>query len=100
MRGIGIFIFIAAVLLAIARVIGETMIVAVAAGSTPNLTLMPLESIQTMTGYMLQVALGDAARGTINYTSLFAVASTLFLFTLTLNIVATWVVNRYREAYE
>jgi len=91
---------IAAVLLAIARVIGETMIVAVAAGSTPNLTLMPLESIQTMTGYMLQVALGDAARGTINYTSLFAVASTLFVFTLTLNVIATWVVNRFREAYE
>lgn len=91
---------IAAVLLAIARVIGETMIVAVAAGSTPNLTLMPLESIQTMTGYMLQVALGDAARGTINYTSLFAVASTLFVFTLTLNVIASWTVNRFREAYE
>jgi phosphate transport system permease protein len=91
---------IAAVLLAIARVIGETMIVAVAAGSTPNLTLMPLESIQTMTGYMLQAALGDAARGDTDYMSLFAVASALFLFTLTLNIVATWVVNRYREAYE
>lgn len=91
---------IAAILLAIARVIGETMIVAVAAGSTPNLTLMPLESVQTMTGYMLQVGLGDAARGTINYTSLFAVASTLFVFTLTLNVVAAWVVNRYREAYE
>lgn len=91
---------IAAVLLAIARVIGETMIVALAAGSTPNLTLMPLESVQTMTGYMLQVGLGDAARGTINYTSLFAVASTLFVFTLTLNVVATWIVNRFREAYE
>ncbi len=91
---------IAAVLLAIARVIGETMIVAVAAGSTPNLTLMPLETIQTMTGYMLQVGLGDAARGTINYTSLFAVASTLFIFTLTLNIIAAYIVNRFREAYE
>ena len=91
---------IAAILLAIARVIGETMIVAVAAGSTPNLTLMPLESVQTMTGYMLQVGLGDAARGTTNYTSLFAVASTLFIFTLSLNVVAAWIVNRYREAYE
>ena len=71
----------AAILLAIARVIGETMIVAVAAGSTPNLTLSPLESIQTMTGYMLQVALGDAARGTTDYTSLFAVGALLFLMT-------------------
>jgi len=91
---------IAAILLAIARVIGETMIVAIAAGSTPNLTLMPLATIQTMTGYMLQVGLGDAARGTINYSSLFAVASTLFLFTFALNVIATWVVNRFREAYE
>lgn len=91
---------IAAVLLAIARVIGETMIVALAAGSTPNLTLMPLESIQTMTGYMLQVGLGDAAQGTINYTSLFAVASTLFVFTFTINVVAAWIVARFREAYD
>ncbi len=91
---------VAAVLLAIARVIGETMIVALAAGSTPNLTLNPLASIQTMTGYMLQVGLGDAARGTINYTSLFAVASTLFLFTFALNVFATYIVNRFREAYD
>ncbi len=91
---------IAAILLAIARVIGETMIVALAAGSTPNLTLLPLESVQTMTGYMLQVGLGDAARGTINYSSLFAVASTLFVFTLALNIIAAWIVNRFREAYD
>jgi len=91
---------IAAILLAIARVIGETMIVAVAAGSTPNLTLMPLESIQTMTGYMLQIALGDAGRGTTQYTSLFAVASTLFIFTFIINVIATIIVNRFREAYD
>ncbi|MBA4180601.1 MAG: phosphate ABC transporter permease subunit PstC [Anaerolinea sp.] len=91
---------IAAILLAVARVIGETMIVAVAAGSTPNLTLMPLESIQTMTGYMLQVGLGDAGRGTVQYTSLFAVASTLFVFTFMINVLATIIVNRYREAYD
>jgi phosphate transport system permease protein len=58
---------VAGVLLAIARVVGETMIVAIAAGSTPNLTLSPLESIQTMTGYMLQVGLGDAARGSLQW---------------------------------
>ncbi|MBK6662380.1 MAG: phosphate ABC transporter permease subunit PstC [Thermoflexaceae bacterium] len=91
---------IAAVLLAIARVIGETMIVAVAAGSTPALTLMPLESVQTMTGYMLQVGLGDAARGTIQYTSLFAVGTMLFLLTFATNVAATIIVNRFREAYD
>ncbi len=91
---------IAAVLLAIARVIGETMIVAVAAGSTPNLTLDPLASVQTMTGFMLQVGLGDAARGTVDYESLFAVGSTLFAFTFALNVAAQVVVRRYREAYE
>lgn len=91
---------IAAILLAVARVIGETMIVAIAAGSTPNLTLSPLASIQTMTGYMLQVGLGDAARGTINYTSLFAVATTLFVFTFFLNVVAAYIVQRFREVYD
>jgi phosphate transport system permease protein len=91
---------IASVLLAIARVIGETMIVAVAAGSTPNLTLSPFETIQTMTGYILQVALGDADRGTIKYQSLFAVGAMLFVMTLTFNILAHWFVGRFREVYE
>jgi phosphate transport system permease protein len=91
---------IASVLLAIARVVGETMIVAIAAGSSPNLTLWPLSTIQTMTGYMLQVGLGDAARGTIQYESLFAVGSTLFVITLIFNIGATWFVNRFREEYQ
>ena len=91
---------IAAVLLAVARVIGETMIVAIAAGSTPNLTLLPLESVQTMTGYMLQVGLGDVARGTIQYSSLFAVATALFIFTFITNVAATVIVNRFREAYD
>lgn len=91
---------VAAILLAIARVVGETMIVAIAAGSTPNLTLSPLESIQTMTGYMLQVGLGDAARGTIDYQSLFAVGSMLFIMTFLLNVAASAIVNRFREAYD
>ena len=90
----------ASVLLAIARVVGETMIVAIAAGSTPFLTLMPLESIQTMTGYMLQVGLGDAARGTVDYQSIFAVGLMLFIITLIFNIAATIIVGRYREEYE
>jgi phosphate transport system permease protein len=91
---------VAAILLAIARVVGETMIVAIAAGSTPNLTLSPLESIQTMTGYMLQVGLGDAARGTIDYQSIFAVGSVLFMMTLALNIAANIIVSRFREEYD
>jgi phosphate transport system permease protein len=91
---------VASVLLAIARVVGETMIVAVAAGSTPNLTLSPLESIQTMTGFMLQVGLGDAARGTVDYQSLFAVGAMLFMLTLFFNIAAQFMVNRFREVYE
>jgi phosphate transport system permease protein len=91
---------VAAILLAIARVIGETMIVAIAAGSTPTLTLSPLASIQTMTGYMLQVGLGDAARGTVDYQSLFAVGATLFVMTFLLNVAATVLVNRFREEYE
>lgn len=91
---------VASVLLAIARVVGETMIVAIAAGSTPNLTLWPLESIQTMTGYMLQVGLGDAARGTVKYQSLFAVGFMLFLITLGFNLAAHALVRRFREVYQ
>jgi phosphate transport system permease protein len=90
---------IASILLAIARVVGETMIVAIAAGSTPHLTLWPLSTIQTMTGFMLQVGLGDAARGTVDYQSLFAVGSMLFAITLLFNIAATWFVGRFREVY-
>ena len=91
---------IAAVLLAIARVIGETMIVAVAAGSTPTFTLDPLSTIQTMTGFMLQVGTGDAARGTIQYTSLFAVGALLFVLTFIVNVLAAWIVARYKEQYD
>lgn len=90
---------IASILLAVARVVGETMIVAVAAGSTPALTFNPLESVQTMTGFMLQVGLGDAARGTVEYRSLFAVGLTLFGMTMIFNLAATWFVRRFREVY-
>lgn len=90
----------ASILLAIARVVGETMIVAVAAGSTPSLTFSPLGSIQTMTGYMLQVGLGDAARGTIQYSSLFAVGAMLFFMTLGFNIASQLLVAKYKERYE
>lgn len=90
----------AAFVLAISRAIGETMAVTLAAGATPNLTMNPLESIQTMTAYIVQVSLGDAPTGTITYQTLFAVAAVLFAITLALNIVANWVIKRYREVYE
>ena len=90
----------AAVLLAVSRVVGETIIVAVAAGSTPNLTLNPTESVQTMTGFMLQIGLGDAQRGTTDYNSLFAVGAALFVMTFTLNLLAQIFVRRFREEYQ
>lgn len=90
----------AAFVLAISRAIGETMAVTLAAGATPNLTLNPLESIQTMTAYIVQVSLGDTPNGTLTYQTLFAVAAVLFTITLVLNILASIVMNRFREVYE
>lgn len=90
----------AAFVLAISRAIGETMAVTLAAGATPILTLNPLESIQTMTAYIVQVSLGDTPQGTLTYQTLFAVASVLFLITLSLNVIANFVMKRYQEVYE
>ncbi|MCG0274930.1 MAG: phosphate ABC transporter permease subunit PstC [Thermosediminibacteraceae bacterium] len=90
---------VASFILAISRAIGETMIVTLAAGSTPKLTLNPLESIQTMTAFIAQVLLGDAPFGSIEYKSVYAVASVLFAITLAFNLVGTWIVRRYKEVY-
>ncbi|MFP3359494.1 ABC transporter permease subunit, partial [Planococcus sp. SIMBA_143] len=79
---------IASFVLAISRAIGETMIVTVAGGATPKLTLDVTESIQTMTSYIVQVSLGDAGYGTTIYYSIYAVGMTLFLFTLIMNLIA------------
>ncbi len=91
---------IASFLLAISRAIGETMAVTLAAGATPNLSFTFLESIQTMTAYIVQVSMGDTPAGGIAYQTLFAVAGLLFVITLSLNIVSQWILKRFREVYE
>lgn len=90
----------ASFVLAMSRAIGETMAVTLAAGATPNMTANPLESIQTMTAYIVQVSLGDTPAGTVEHKTIFAVAGLLFLVTLFLNLVAHRVLRRYREVYE
>jgi phosphate transport system permease protein len=90
---------VASFILALSRAIGETMIVTLAAGSTPNLTADPTESIQTMTAFIVQMGKGDVAQYTIEYKSLFAVGLMLFLITLAMNIFANYIVQRYQERY-
>ena len=85
--------------LAISRAIGETMIVAIAAGASPKLTFNPLNSIQTMTGFMVNISLGDIQHGTIEYKTVFAVGALLFVITFIMNIIAKLIVNKYREEY-
>jgi phosphate transport system permease protein len=91
---------VASFLLAISRAIGETMAVALAAGASPKLTLDPLESIQTMTAYIVQVSQGDTPAGSLEYRTIFAVGLALFVVTMALNILAQWFVSRMREKYE
>ncbi len=90
---------VAAIILAMSRAVGETMIVALAVGSRPQITLNPLEQNQTMTGYIAQSVGGEAARGSFQYEALFAVGATLFVMTLALNLIAAAVVRRYRQVY-
>lgn len=91
---------IASFLLAISRAIGETMAVTLAAGATPKLTLNPLESIQTMTAYIVQVSQGDTPTGTVEYRTIFAVGLMLFLTTMAMNIMAQYILSRVGEQYE
>ncbi|GAB7388608.1 phosphate ABC transporter permease subunit PstC [Bacillaceae bacterium] len=90
---------ISSFVLAVSRAIGETMIVTLAAGATPKLTLNPLESIQTMTAYIVQVSSGDIRYGSLEYKTIFAVGMTLFVLTLLMNIVAQYISRRFREEY-
>jgi phosphate transport system permease protein len=89
----------AAFILAVSRAVGETMIVAIAAGQQPRLTWNPLVQIETMTAYIVQVSLGDTPQGTLEYRTIFAVGMLLFVGTFGLNLLSSWLRQRYREEY-
>ena len=91
---------VASFILAISRAVGETMIVTIAAGATPNLTWNPLESVQAMTSFIVQVALGETPQGSLEFKTIFAVGLLLFVMTLIMNIFGRWFVGRYRQVYE
>ncbi|HYG19291.1 MAG TPA: phosphate ABC transporter permease subunit PstC [Ohtaekwangia sp.] len=88
------------VILAIARAIGETMVVAIAAGQQPTLTLDPRDAVETITAYIVQVSMGDVQHGTMEYKTIFAAGATLFVFTFLLNNVSFWIKKKYQEKYE
>lgn len=90
----------ASFILAISRAIGETMAVTLAAGATPRMTLNLLESVQTMTAFIVQVSLGDTPYGSIEYQTIFAVGLVLFLMTLAMNLLSQRITKRFREVYE
>lgn len=90
---------VSAYILGFSRAIGETMVVAIAAGMQPNLTWNPFEQAETITAYIVQVSLGDLPHGTVGYQSIFAAGLTLFLMTLVFNIFGHLIKKRYREAY-
>ena len=90
----------AAIILGISRAIGETMIVAVAAGAGPNFTFNPFKGAETMTGHIVRISGGDLSYDSIDYNSIFAIGLMLFVLTLTLNIISQRIVRRFREVYE
>ena len=90
---------IASFIIALSRAIGETMLVTIAAGATPKMTLNPLESVQTMTAFIAQTSMGEQAVGSLEYNTIFAVGLLLFCMTLSMNLLGFWIVRRFREAY-
>lgn len=90
---------VASFILAFSRAIGETMLVTIAAGASPNLTANPLESIQTMTAFIVQLALGEAPHGSLEFQTIFAVGLLLFFMTLIMNILGNIIVRKVREEY-
>jgi len=90
----------ASFILGVSRAIGETMIVAIAAGQMPNLTLNVLEPMETITAYIVQVSLGDTPTGSIEFRTIFAAGMTLFILTFILNIISYFLKSKYRERYK
>jgi len=90
----------AAMIIGISRAIGETMIVAIAAGAGPNFTLNPFKGAETMTGHIVRISGGDLSYDSIDYNSLFAIGILLFFMTLVLNLISQRIVRRFREVYE
>jgi phosphate transport system permease protein len=90
----------AAFIVGLSRAIGETMIVALAAGAGPNLTANPFEGAETMTGYIVRISSGDVSYQSIDYDSIFGIGLVLFLVTLALNFISRGIVKRFRETYE
>jgi phosphate transport system permease protein len=90
----------AAIIVGISRAIGETMIVAVAAGAGPNFTFNPFVGAETITGHIVRISGGDLSYDSIDYNSIFALGLLLFIITLTLNIISQSIVRRFREVYE
>jgi len=90
----------AAFIVSISRAIGETMIVAIAAGAGPAFTFNPFESAETMTGHIVRISGGDISYDSIDYNSIFAIGLMLFFMTLLLNVISQWIVGRFREVYE
>jgi phosphate transport system permease protein len=88
------------IILGISRAIGETMVVAIAAGQQPNLTFDPREAVETITAYIVQVSLGDVEHGSMEYKTIFAAGITLFVFTFLLNNLSYWIKKKYQERYE
>lgn len=88
------------IILGIARAVGETMVVAIAAGQQPNLTLDPRQAVETITAYIVQVSLGDVQHDSMEYKTIFAAGITLFLFTFLLNNLSFWIKKKYQEKYE
>lgn len=91
---------VVSVILAFSRAIGETMIVAIAAGQQPRLTANPLVPIETITAYIVQVSLGDVPHGSLEYKTIFAAGMTLFVFTFILNNISFWIRKKFREQYD
>lgn len=91
---------IVSAILALSRAVGETMIVAIAAGMQPRFTFDPTVPIQTITSYIVQVSMGDVPHGSIAYQTIYAAGITLFVFTFILNSISYWIKSRYQEKYE